>query len=107
MKQMLDNITVTTVHALEKDDLFAYASTGLIWAGRVNGVVYTVDQLTNEQRAYMFNKKLDVPTEQFEPVGGTRQFLVFFEEHGTGLQHVYLDWDAIVAVFHEGVGGVS
>lgn len=98
-----NGITIMPVRSLETGDLIAKEFLGHVVSGKISALVFSGYQLTDEQREYMASKKLTIPENEYEPLGGHTSYLVFgdFVDSSSARKsgHMYLDFDVNVAVF--------
>jgi len=95
-----NSIAIAPVRSLEVGDLIALPAVGNsgVIGGKVTGLACAVSDLTKEQRAYMFDRGMEIPHEEGAPIGGPKTLLIFgeFSNHPN---HIFLDFDRNVAVF--------
>lgn len=99
-----NSITICPVRSLEVGDLIAKEFFRTVVSGRITGVVYAAYQLTPEQRQYMMDHNLDIPEDEYAPLGGSAYTLLFGEFSGSGRNanqpnHMYVSLESNVALF--------
>lgn len=92
-------ITICPVRSLEVGDLIAKEFLRRVISGKITGIAYTRHDLNDEQRAYMQEKGLHIPDNDFDGLGGATSYLIFGEFNDRS-NHMYVDFDVNVAVFH-------
>lgn len=98
-----NTVSVTVVRSIESGDLIAYSFGGRLWGGEVITSAYSGHDLSEELRSYMQSKQLDLPPDPHQALGGDQQVLVFVRSYpDRKIDHLYLDFDDVVAVFPKG-----